>query len=285
MIERINKHALEILKPQQINGLDHSNDFREVLSKSFSKSSEPTSLDIKVASFLNQVMEDVLKATISDEGNNFPQLGNYFPSLGSSSLSLYANMSLQSLSKNQQYDKKPLDSSSESLTNSEAVKANAQSPIAFSPSSSKESTAYTSDYEDMVKSAASEYSVDPELIHAVIMVESGGNSEAVSRCGAKGLMQLMPATAKDLGVRNSLDPKENIMGGTKYLSQLIKRYDGDTRRALAAYNWGMGNVEKNPNRMPKETKNYIAKVEKIYAQRMSKDMDNYIARSEDLLSA
>ena len=77
-------------------------------------------------------------------------------------------------------------------------------------------------------------------------------------------MQLMPKTAADLGVYDSFDPAQNIMGGTRYLRQLLDRYRGDRKLALAAYNWGMGNVENRLQSMPKETRNYIAKVENYY---------------------
>ncbi|QWR78860.1 lytic transglycosylase domain-containing protein [Candidatus Magnetomonas plexicatena] len=119
-------------------------------------------------------------------------------------------------------------------------------------------------YDEMVKNASDKYGVDSALIKAVMRAESGGNSKAVSRAGARGLMQLMPATARDLGVKNSFNPKENIEGGTKYLRQLLDRYDGDVNQAVAAYNWGMGNVERRPTKMPTETKNYIAKVQSYY---------------------
>jgi soluble lytic murein transglycosylase-like protein len=75
-------------------------------------------------------------------------------------------------------------------------------------------------------------------------------------------MQLMPETAAELGVTNPFDPTQNIMGGTSYLRRLLDRYRGDVKLALAAYNWGMGNLEKHPEVMPRETKNFIASVEK-----------------------
>ena len=116
-------------------------------------------------------------------------------------------------------------------------------------------------FESIIQEAAQRYRVDAGLIRAVIQAESGGNPSAVSRAGARGLMQLMPETAAELGVTNPFEPTQNIMGGASYLRSLLDRYRGDTKLALAAYNWGMGNLEKRPEAMPKETKNYIAKVE------------------------
>jgi hypothetical protein len=120
------------------------------------------------------------------------------------------------------------------------------------------------DFEQIVNEAGWLYGVQPSLIKAVIKTESDGNPFAVSRAGAKGLMQLMPGTALDLGVSNPFDPAQNIMAGTRYLRQLLNRYQGDLRLTLAAYNWGMGNLERKPEAMPKETRDYIVKVENRY---------------------
>ena len=120
------------------------------------------------------------------------------------------------------------------------------------------------DFESIIRDAGQKYGVDPSLIKAVIQVESGGYPLAVSKAGARGLMQLMPGTATDLGVTNPFDPAQNIMGGTRYLRNLLDRYRGDVKLALAAYNWGMGNLEKRPESMPRETKNYISQVENLY---------------------
>jgi hypothetical protein len=114
----------------------------------------------------------------------------------------------------------------------------------------------------IVQEAADRYGMDPALIKAVISVESNGNPWAVSPAGAQGLMQLMPRTATGLGVTDPFDPRQNIMAGTRYLSRLLERYQGNRSLALAAYNWGMGNLEKNPQDLPKETQNYIVRVEK-----------------------
>jgi len=108
--------------------------------------------------------------------------------------------------------------------------------------------------------AAAAHGLDPKLIEAVIQTESDFDAQAVSPIGAQGLMQLMPGTAADLGVKDAFDPEENIQAGSRYLKQLMDRYHGDAGLALAAYNWGMGNLERNPERMPQETVNYVAKV-------------------------
>jgi soluble lytic murein transglycosylase-like protein len=114
--------------------------------------------------------------------------------------------------------------------------------------------------EPIIEKAARKYEVDPDLIRSVIKAESNFNRQATSPKGAMGLMQLMPETARDLGVKNAYDPEENIMAGTSYLKTLLDRYNGKVELALAAYNWGMGNVEKNHNRLPAETLSYIDSV-------------------------
>lgn len=115
--------------------------------------------------------------------------------------------------------------------------------------------------DEIFDKAAEKYGVPVELLKAVGKAESGFDSNAVSRCGAQGIMQLMPATAKSLGVTDSFDAEQNIMGGAKYLSGLLKKYDGDTSLTLAAYNAGSGNVAKYDGIPPfKETQNYVKKV-------------------------
>jgi len=112
-----------------------------------------------------------------------------------------------------------------------------------------------------VQKAAVKYNLPPELITAVIRAESNFKVSAVSSAGAQGLMQLMPATAKELGVKNSFDIEQNIDGGTKYLRKMLDRFGGSVRKALAAYNAGPGTVMKYNGRVPyPETRQYVKRV-------------------------
>ena len=113
--------------------------------------------------------------------------------------------------------------------------------------------------------AARRHGLDPNLVLAVVAVESGFQADAVSHKGAQGLMQLMPATARDLGVADAFDPAQNLDGGTRYLRMLVARYGGDLGKALAAYNAGPGAVTRHGGVPPyRETHHYIDRVLKRY---------------------
>jgi len=133
-------------------------------------------------------------------------------------------------------------------------------------------------YHMFIIQTANHYQIDPALIKAIIMAESGYNTKATSKRGAKGLMQLMPGTAQSLGVEDIFNPHQNITGGVQYFKRMVNRFNGDVKLALAAYNAGSRNV-RNYNGVPpfKATRSYIKKVFKyyqIYKNQMEKEIDS-----------
>ena len=120
----------------------------------------------------------------------------------------------------------------------------------------------------LARATAERYGLDADLVLAVVAVESNFEPRAVSKKGAQGLMQLMPATADDLGVADALDPATNLDGGARYLQALLRLYRGDLRKALAAYNAGPGAVARHGGVPPyRETQEYVRKVMKQYGRR------------------
>jgi len=118
-----------------------------------------------------------------------------------------------------------------------------------------------SKFDDIIKKASKSFNIDESLIRSVILTESAANPKAISSANAKGLMQLIDSTAADMDVKNVWNPEDNIFGGTKYLSKMLKQFDGDLDKSLAGYNAGPGNVQKYDGVPPfEETKNYINRV-------------------------
>jgi len=130
-------------------------------------------------------------------------------------------------------------------------------------------------YSAIIETVAERNQIDPALVKAVIMAESRYNHRAVSKKGAGGLMQLMPNTAKALGVQDIFDPEDNITGGVRYLKKLLKRFDGDTRLALAAYNAGSRYV-RHYNGIPPflQTRTFIKNVLKYQQMYKVNDLEN-----------
>jgi soluble lytic murein transglycosylase-like protein len=129
-------------------------------------------------------------------------------------------------------------------------------------------------YDDIIAEAADKYDLDARMIKAVMQAESAFNALAVSPVGALGLMQLMPAVAAELGAEDPMDPRQNIMAGSRHLRQLLNSHNGNVRLALASYNAGPGNVAKYNGVPPfKETRNYVKKVTGLLAEARASEND------------
>jgi len=126
---------------------------------------------------------------------------------------------------------------------------------------------YIRDYDTIIQRAAQQFGVETHLIKSIIMAESSFDPNAISKSGAQGLMQLMPPTANDMEVHNPFDPEENIFGGTKYLSLLLKKFNQDKKLAIAAYNVGPS-VVAHSNSVPliPQTRRFVTKVMKYYSE-------------------
>lgn len=153
-----------------------------------------------------------------------------------------------------------VDSKGRIITARGRVLAHKSVPMSASLAKRRES------YEGIIRANARRYGLSPGLLHAVIRAESAYNYQAVSHAGAEGLMQLMPATARRYGVRDSFDPAENIRGGAAYLRDLLDMFDQDVKLALAGYNAGEGAVLKYGRSIPpyEETQSYVRKVLQYY---------------------
>ncbi len=178
------------------------------------------------------------------------QLNNYVEGLNKSVLSSPADNTVKSFDDVMKTSK--LSDSKFNVLNTEAIKE------ASNATGNKYSK---SQILNIISNVSKKYGVDEKLVQALVKQESGFRHDAVSHCGAMGLMQLMPATAKGLGVVDPFDPIQNIEGGVKYLKSKLKKYNGNLVLALASYNAGSGNVEKYNGVPPfKETQNYVKSI-------------------------
>ncbi len=176
---------------------------------------------------------------------------------------LYFNISFHTPDKMDDYLSKTLQLHS-AISETQPSEKNLSPPVSDASLQSR-SNKKTDRFNTQIKTASKQYQVDPYLIKAIIMTESSYNPRAVSYRGAKGLMQLMPATAKELGVEDCFNPEHNINGGVKYFSKLLTRFRGNVDLALAAYNAGSTNVRRYRGVPPfKATRLYIKKVNEYY---------------------
>ncbi len=166
------------------------------------------------------------------------------------------------------YIDKPIDNIAYRPVNSAARAARLRKRNRASGHTGKVSTAQRRQIDQLIEKWAPFYTLDPELVKAVVEVESAYRIRARSSANAQGLMQLIPATAQRFGVGDPWNPEQNLRGGMAYLQQLISQFKGDLRLALAAYNAGENRVIEYQGVPPfKETRNYLAKVSRLYSKR------------------
>ena len=211
-------------------------------------------LSKKMAGGSSQSLADVLyrsleRHVVGSDGDNTPKI--------QTEIDFKSRNFLRSISPDKQYDYKSAEPN--------AAIETPQMPFAGSRPAIK-SDPILHEFGSVIEAVSRKYELNPKLVFSVIKVESNGNPEAISSKGAKGLMQLTDGTATEMGVIDSLDPRQNIEGGARYLRQLLNKYDGDLRLTLAAYNAGPGAVSKYNGVPPySETKRYIEKVlERLY---------------------
>jgi soluble lytic murein transglycosylase-like protein len=177
---------------------------------------------------------------------------------------------------------RPLSEEAKPVTTVPARSRQDDSAARTSPSAAPRRAA---NYEGLIDEHARRHDVRPDLVRAVIQVESAFNPAAVSPKGAMGLMQLMPATARSFGVGNPFDPQQNVRAGVAYLRQLLDRYDNDETLALAAYNAGPGAVDRYNQTVPpyRETRNYVARISEAAGQTRPETPSTTIYRTVEVI--
>ena len=164
-----------------------------------------------------------------------------------------------------------MDVAPDAVVQVETVPDPPQPKLAASPAGAAAPT--QEEMHQMLAHAGAAHHIDEDLLASIVRAESGGQVRAVSRTGAQGLMQLMPATAKTLGVSNTFQPEQNIAGGTAYLDALLIRYHDNAALALAAYNAGPGAVDRYHGVPPyRETREYVARVIREFNRRKQMDL-------------
>lgn len=226
------------------------------------KTLAPILLSILIASLAQAEPASSGRAVIS-AGGRTAAIGNGIRS-GGSSITVFKYRDKKGIPSFS--DAKPVDSAYEVLTYG-CFACNVNSSVDWY------TTRLHGEYGDHIRVAADAYAVDPALVRAVIHAESGFNPMARSGKGAVGLMQLMPGTARDMGVSNSYEAGQNIMGGARYLSYLLGELKGDISLATAAYNAGLGNVTKYQGIPPfAETQAYVKRVRILYERYKSQNL-------------
>jgi len=236
--------------------VEEGNDFARMLDASAGKGKPAGETPEKLAMAAEILRLEMMRSAVSIADNSSqPAL----TSIGATLKSYLTN----NVGGSQKTDTNPPESSA--LEESDVSRLNFLTPSASE--GGQGSSQSPTPYDPIIRSASRRYGVDEGLIKAVIRQESNFNPTAVSGAGARGLMQLMPGTAAGLGVKDSFNPEQNIMAGTRFLRDMLDRYNGNLDSALAAYNWGPGHVDKNQGAfLPRETREYLAKVKRYYAQ-------------------
>lgn len=237
---------------------------RHCFSQVLKRAQESSTEDICEARKVLRLLQDCMLGLLSGRAEEMEILSSYncvrpFTPSSCAGYNTYRTAALTSAT-GAKHPPSPNEVAQHAGTPARVVKK-ASEPVSSQPVSLRD------EVEQLIDQVAQLVGLPAPLVRSVVSTESSFQPDAVSPAGAQGLMQLMPETAKELGIDNSFDPQQNLLGGCRYLKGLLQKYDGDIDHALAAYNWGQGNVDrKGLEQMPTETRNYIAKVKQSAGQ-------------------